>query len=295
MRLAGGPRTAGRRALPPVATGPPVSAGRHDHRLRLHSQWCARRAGAGAGVWARQRTGGAGRGRGWGRGGGPWTAAARGGRRRTRRAWRTSTGGGRLPGTGRADSEPGGGGSSTMTDTDAAAGPRSGAVPTAPLRAFAAGLRGEVLRPGDGGYEAARRVFNAMIDRRPALIVRCGGAADVVAGVGFARDHGLPLAVRGGGHGVAGAATCDGGLLLDLGPLKGVRVDPARRTAVAQPGLTLAELDASTRGAGLATPLGVVSVTGIAGLTLGGGLGWLNGAHGLACDNLLAAEVVTAD
>jgi FAD/FMN-containing dehydrogenase len=101
--------------------------------------------------------------------------------------------------------------------------------------------------------------------------------------------------VRGGGHGVAGAATCDGGLLLDLGSLKGVRVDPARRTAVAQPGLTLAELDAATQAAGLATPLGVVSVTGIAGLTLGGGLGWLNGVHGLACDNLLAAEVVTAD
>ena len=180
----------------------------------------------------------------------------------------------------------------TADDTDA--GAVGGAVPAAAVRAFAAGLRGQVLRPGDGGYEAARRVFNAMIDRRPALIVRCGGADDVVAAVGFARDHGLPLALRGGGHSVAGAGTCDGGLVLDLGPLKGVRVDPARRTAVAQPGLTLAELDAATGAAGLATPLGVVSVTGIAGLTLGGGLGWLNGAHGLACDNLLAADVVTA-
>ncbi len=156
-------------------------------------------------------------------------------------------------------------------------------------------LRGQLLRPDDAGYDAARRVFNGMIDRRPALIARCAGAADVVAGVGFAREHGLPLSVRGGGHSVAGTAVCEGGLMLDLAGMKGIRVDPARRIARAQPGLTLGEFDRETQAFGLATTTGVISVTGIAGLTLGGGLGWLNGKHGLACDNLLAADVVTAD
>jgi FAD/FMN-containing dehydrogenase len=165
----------------------------------------------------------------------------------------------------------------------------------ADIEVFRVALRGQLLRPEEPGYDAARRVFNWMIDRRPALIVRCAGAADVVAGVNFAREHGLPLSVRGGGHSVAGTAVCEGGLLLDLAGMKGIRVDPAQRIAQAQPGLTLAELDRETQVFGLATTTGVVSVTGIAGLTLGGGIGWLNGKHGLACDNVLAADVVTAD
>ena len=163
------------------------------------------------------------------------------------------------------------------------------------VQAFRASLRGELLRAGDDGYDAARRVFNAMIDRRPALIARPADAEDVRRAVLFARQHGLPLSVKGGGHNVGGTAVSDGGLMLDLSSMKGVSVDPARRIAVAEPGLTLANLDRATQAAGLATPIGVVSMTGIAGLTLGGGLGWLNGKHGLACDNLLAADVVTAD
>jgi FAD/FMN-containing dehydrogenase len=149
--------------------------------------------------------------------------------------------------------------------------------------------------PGDAGYDDARRVFNAMIDRRPALIARCAVAEDVAVGVRFAREQGLPLSVRGGGHSVAGTAVCEGGLMLDLSGMKGIRVDPVRSVAQAEPGLTLGELDRATQEFGLATPTGVVSVTGHAGLTLGGGIGWLNGKHGLACDNLLAADVITAD
>jgi FAD/FMN-containing dehydrogenase len=134
-----------------------------------------------------------------------------------------------------------------------------------------------------------------MIDKRPALIARCDGEADIVRSVMFAREHDLPVAVRGGGHSVAGYSTCDDGLLIDLSAMKGLRVDTARRTALAQPGLRLGEFDARTQESGLATPLGIVANTGIAGLTLGGGLGWLNGKYGLACDNLLSAHVVTAD
>jgi hypothetical protein len=163
------------------------------------------------------------------------------------------------------------------------------------IRELAVSLRGELVRSEDDGYDKARAVFNGMVDRRPALIVRCAGVADVVRGVELARSHNLPLSIRGGGHSVAGKAVCDGGLMLDLSPMKGIRVDPARRTAEAQAGLTLGEFDHETQEFGLATTLGVVSVTGIAGLTLGGGLGWLNGMHGLACDNLLSADVVTAD
>ncbi|MDP8921436.1 MAG: FAD-binding oxidoreductase [Chloroflexota bacterium] len=168
-------------------------------------------------------------------------------------------------------------------------------IDDAAVEALRAVIRGTLLRPGDTGYDAARKVFNAMIDKRPALILRCAGAADVIHGVNFARTHGLLLSVRGGGHSVAGKAVCDGGLMLDLSPMKGVRVDPTRRTAEAQPGLLLRDLDHETQAFGLATPLGVVSVTGIAGLTLGGGIGWLNGKYGLACDNVLSADVVTAD
>jgi FAD/FMN-containing dehydrogenase len=171
----------------------------------------------------------------------------------------------------------------------------AGALDDAAVRAFAKTVRGEVLSVRDDGYEAARRVFNAMIDRRPALIIRCTGRDDVVRGVEFARTHGLSLSIRGGGHSVAGNAVCEGGCMLDLSGMKGIRVDPVKQIAVAEPGLTLAEFDHATQAHGLATPLGIVSVTGIAGLTLGGGIGWLNGKYGLACDNLLAAEVVTAN
>jgi FAD/FMN-containing dehydrogenase len=157
-----------------------------------------------------------------------------------------------------------------------------------------AGFPAEALRPDDPGYDAARSVFNAMIDRRPAVIVRCRSTADVVRGVALARERDLVLSVRGGGHNVSGNAVCDGGVMLDLSPMRGVRVDPAARTAVADPGCLLGDLDRATQEHGLATPLGVMSGTGIAGLTLGGGLGWLGGRFGLACDNLVAAEIVTA-
>jgi FAD/FMN-containing dehydrogenase len=156
-------------------------------------------------------------------------------------------------------------------------------------------LDGRLLAPGAPGYDAARRVFNAMIDRHPALIACCRTAEDVVRGVTFARDHELPLAVKAGGHGVAGKAVCDEGLVLDLSPMRAVAVDRAEELAVAQPGLTLGELDAATQVYGLATPTGVMSGTGLSGLALGGGLGWLSGRHGLTCDNLIAAEMVTAD
>jgi FAD/FMN-containing dehydrogenase len=163
------------------------------------------------------------------------------------------------------------------------------------VRRFEANLRGELVRPEDDGYHAVRAVFNSMVDKRPAMIVRCAGTADVIRGVDFARTHDLLLSVHGGGHSVAGNAVADGGLMLDLSPMKGIRVDPARRTAHAEAGLTLGEFDHETQAFGLATTLGVVSVTGIAGLTLGGGLGWLSGKYGLACDNLLSTDVVTAD
>jgi hypothetical protein len=156
-------------------------------------------------------------------------------------------------------------------------------------------IRGGLLRPGSDAYEQARRVFNAMIDRRPAAIVRCASTDDVVAAVDHARYYALPLSVKGGGHSVAGTAVCEAGLMVDLSHMKGIRVDPLGRVAVAEPGLTLGEFDAVTQAFGLATTTGVVSMTGIAGLTLGGGIGWLNGRYGLACDNLLEAEVVTAD
>jgi FAD/FMN-containing dehydrogenase len=173
--------------------------------------------------------------------------------------------------------------------------PVSKPLEEAAVQELAASLRGELVRPEDDGYDTTRAVFNGMIDKRPAMIVRCVGTSDVVQGVSFARTHDLLVSVRGGGHSVAGNAVSDGALMLDLSPMKGIRVDPVRRTAQAQAGLTLGEFDHETQAFGLATTLGVVSVTGIAGLTLGGGLGWLNGKHGLACDNLLLADVVTAD
>jgi FAD/FMN-containing dehydrogenase len=163
------------------------------------------------------------------------------------------------------------------------------------LNALAARVRGDLLRPTDGGFDEARRVFNTMIDRRPAAIVRPADTDDIRRAVLFARERGLPLSVKGGGHNVAGSAVCDGGLTLDCSSLKRIEVDPRRRLAVAQPGLLLGEVDRATQAFGLATPLGTASITGIAGLTLGGGIGWLNGVYGLSCDNLLAADVVTAD
>jgi FAD/FMN-containing dehydrogenase len=165
----------------------------------------------------------------------------------------------------------------------------------AAVQEFVTNLRGELIRSEDDGYDAARSVFNGMVNKRPALIVRCAGTSDVIQGVNFARTHNLLLSVKGGGHSVAGKAVCDGGVMLDLSAMKGIKVDPVRRTAEAQPGLTLGEFDHETQAFGLATTLGIVSVTGVAGLTLGGGIGWLNGKHGLACDNLLSADVVTAD
>ena len=161
-------------------------------------------------------------------------------------------------------------------------------------RELRSGLRGEVVGPGDRGYDTARAVFNGMVDRRPLAVVRAVDASDVRRCITFARRHDLPLSVRGGGHSVAGNAVGDG-VMLDLSGMKDLRVDPETRTARAEPGLTLGEFDHATHELGLATTLGVVSTTGIAGLTLGGGLGWLNGRHGLACDNLISAEVATAD
>ncbi len=163
------------------------------------------------------------------------------------------------------------------------------------LEALRAGLRGEALTPGDAGYEEGRAVWNGMIDRRPAVIVRAAGVADVIDAVGFAREQGLVVTVRGGGHGVAGNALSDGGLVVDLSLMKGVRVDAASRTVRAQGGVTLGDLDRETQAFGLAVPLGVVSKTGIAGLTLSGGMGWLRRTHGLAADNLVSVDVVTAD
>ncbi len=160
---------------------------------------------------------------------------------------------------------------------------------------FKASLRGTLLRPSDEGYSEARALWNAMIDRRPGLIVRCAGVADVINAIHFARQHNLLVAVRGGGHNVAGNAVCDGGMVLDLSRLKSVRVDPVHRTARAEPGLTWGEFDRETQAFGLAVTGGAISTTGIAGVTLGGGWGWLARQYGLASDNLLSVDIVTAD
>ena len=157
------------------------------------------------------------------------------------------------------------------------------------------GLSAEVLRPGDAGYEEARRVHNGLVDKRPALIARCRTVPEVVEAVDFGRREGLEISIRGGGHNVAGICVCEGGLMIDLSPMKEIDVDPERRIVRAQPGVTWSELNERTQAHGLAVTGGVVSSTGIAGLTLGGGIGWLMPKFGLAADNLLSAQVVTAD
>jgi len=160
--------------------------------------------------------------------------------------------------------------------------------------AIRAGFRGKLISPGDGDYDSARSLWNGMIDRHPALIAQCAATSDVVKAVRLARDEGLPLAVRGGGHNVAGNAVCDDGVVVDLRPMKGCEVDVPARVARAEAGLTWGEYDPGTQAHGLASPGGAISTTGIAGLTLGGGFGWLSRSYGLVCDNLLSAEVVSA-
>jgi FAD/FMN-containing dehydrogenase len=164
------------------------------------------------------------------------------------------------------------------------------------LAQLSEGFGGELLTPDAPGYDEARTIFNAMIDRRPALVARCAGTADVIDAVRYAREQDLPIAIRGGGHGVAGHAVGDeSALVIDLSPMKGVRVDPDRRTARAAGGVQWGEYDRETQTFGLATPGGRVTTTGVGGFTLGGGYGWLSTKHGLACDNLVSADVVTAD
>lgn len=160
---------------------------------------------------------------------------------------------------------------------------------------FQTSLRGPLLQPGDAGYDDARIVWNGMIDRRPALIARCAGVADVIQAVNFARDNHLLVSVRGGGHNITGYAVNDGGIVIDLSQMKSVHVDLAKSTARAEAGLTWGEYNHETQAFGLASTGGVVSTTGISGLSLGGGLGWLMGKHGLTCDTLLSADIVTAD
>jgi len=169
------------------------------------------------------------------------------------------------------------------------------ALDDAKLDGLRAGLRGSLLHPGDDGYDAARSVWNAMIDKRPALIVQPTGAADVADAVRFAREHELLFAVKGGGHNIAGTAVCNGGLMLDLSRLKGVHVDPATGNTRVQPGCVWGDVDRETQPHGLAVPNGYISTTGVAGLTLGGGFGWTTRSYGLTSDNLLAADVITAD
>jgi FAD/FMN-containing dehydrogenase len=183
-----------------------------------------------------------------------------------------------------------------MTDVRIATTDGVGTVlESAAVQAFGDELRGPLITPNHSNYDETRKVWNGMIDRRPALIARCGGVADVIASVRFARDHQLLVSVRGGGHNTPGIAVCEGGLMIDLAGLRGVRVDPARTTARAEGGTTWSEFDRETQAFGLATTGGAISHTGIGGLTLGGGLGWLAGKYGLACDNLISVDLVTAD
>jgi FAD/FMN-containing dehydrogenase len=163
------------------------------------------------------------------------------------------------------------------------------------IEALTETVRGRVITRSDSDYDEARAIWNGMIDRRPAMIARCAQPADVIRAVRFARERALLVAVRGGGHNVAGTAVCDGGIVIDLSAMKGIQIDQQALTMRAEPGLLWGEVDAATQAHGLATPGGIVTHTGIAGLTVGGGLGWLMRKHGLSCDNLVACEVVTAE
>jgi hypothetical protein len=163
------------------------------------------------------------------------------------------------------------------------------------VQEFKSCLRGELIRSGDVGYDAARRVYNGMIDKRPALIARCADVADVIAAVNFVREHGLTVAIRGGGHNGGGLGTCDDGIVIDISLMRGVRVDPAAETARAESGCLLGDVDHATHAFGMATPFGIMSTTGIGGLTLGGGIGNLTRKYGLSIDNLLEADVILAD
>ena len=163
------------------------------------------------------------------------------------------------------------------------------------MKEFVSAIKGTVIRPEDAAYESARRVYNGDIDRRPLLIVQCAGPADVVNCVDYARENKLQAAVRCGGHSAPGFGTCDGGIVIDLSPMKGIRVDPERRVAQVEGGCTWGDVDRATHAFGLATPGGIISTTGVGGLTTGGGFGYLSRRYGLACDNLVSAEVVTAD
>src|SRR5499427_8309267 len=185
-----------------------------------------------------------------------------------------------------------------MTMTDLTVRTLEASTKTIPLDTVAGlrgKLRGTVVLPGEDGYDAARTIWNAMIDRRPGLVARCLGAADVINAVKLAHDENLLVAVRSGGHNIAGNAVCDGGFLIDLSLMKSVRVDRASRTARVEPGATLTDFDKEAQAFGLATPLGINSTTGVAGLTLGGGFGWTTRKFGLTIDNLISADVVTAD
>ncbi|WP_242394131.1 FAD-binding oxidoreductase [Anaeromyxobacter oryzisoli] len=186
-----------------------------------------------------------------------------------------------------------GSGAQTTTPSGSQAGTE--AMPRETAAALRGQLRGKLCLPDEQGYDEARTLWNAMIDRRPAAVVRAAGAADVRRAVGLASELALALAVRGGGHNIAGNACCDGGLMIDLSPMKSVRVDPFARVARVEPGVTLGELDAETQAFGLATPVGINSTTGVAGLTLGGGFGWISRKYGLTVDNLLSVDLVTAD
>jgi hypothetical protein len=168
-------------------------------------------------------------------------------------------------------------------------------IPDASIESFRGRLRGPVIRHGDPAYDQARQLYNGMIDKRPLMIAKCVDAADVIASVNFARDEGLLLAIRGGGHNGPGLASCDGGLVIDLSLMKGIRTDPERRTVRVEAGCTSGDVDHATHVFGLAVPFGIVSTTGVAGLTLGGGMGYLTRKHGLTIDNLLEADVVLAD
>ena len=168
-------------------------------------------------------------------------------------------------------------------------------IPRDTIEQFKARLRGQVIEPHDAGYDTARTIWNVMIERRPALIAQCAGAADVRQSVAFARDKQMLLSIRGGGHNIAGNALCEDGLMIDLSAMKSVRIDAGRRLAYVEGGATLADFDHEAQAFGLATPLGINSTTGVAGLTLGGGFGWLSRKYGMTVDNLVAADIVTAD